>query len=66
MKNAGVGNPSGFDLAERLHRDASRRCHFAESCRPPCIAQNGTEASTAFDLPRLQRVSDHAHMIIPV
>ncbi len=66
VKNAGVGIPAGFDLAERLHRDASRRCHFTQACLAPCIAQNGTEAPAAFDLPRLQWVSDHARMIIPV
>ena len=74
-ENTGEGNdreerrrrdPAGFDLAERLDRYASCRCHFTEACRSARIAQNGTEASTAFDLPGLQRVSDHARMIIPV
>ncbi len=60
------GDPPGFNLAERLDRDAGRRCHYAEGRRPACGAEDGTEASTAFDLPWLQRVSDHARMIIPV
>lgn len=59
-------DPASLDLSERLDRDASSRCHFTEACRSARVAQNGTEASTAFDFPRLQRVSDHAHMIIPV
>ena len=59
-------DPTGFDLAERLDRYASCRCHFTQTCLPACITQSGTEASTAFDLPGLQRVSNHARMIIPV
>jgi hypothetical protein len=59
-------DPAGFDLAERLDRDASCRRHLTQACRPACITQNGTEAPTAFDLPGLQPVSNHARMIIPV
>jgi hypothetical protein len=74
-KNPGQGDdreerwrrdPAGFDLAERLDRDASCRRHFPQACWPACITQKGTEASTAFDLPGLQRISNHARMIIPV
>ena len=65
MKKAGVGI-----LPVSILRSVSTEMPAAEATSPrlagPRACGDGTEAPTSFDLPGLQRVSDHAQIIIPV